>query len=109
MKNKFGEGYNLVVVKADRAENQQLESFVLNNVPKSTKVSEVSSEATYLLPKDSVKYFSDFFKKFDQDLDKLGVTSYGVSMTTLEEVFLKVEKDGEEEKVEEIGEIMKKK
>jgi len=108
LKNKFGEGYNLVVVKENREENRELESFITNNVPGSTKVSEVSSEATYLLPKDSSKYFSEFFKKFDSDLKKLGVSSYGVSMTTLEEVFLKVEQDPEENKAEIMEKIIKK-
>ena len=91
LKNRFGEGYNLVVVKADRNDNEKLENFVLDNVPGSSKVSEVSSEATFLLPKTSSQYFSDFFKNFDKELQNLSVTSYGVSMTTLEEVFLKVE------------------
>lgn len=62
LKNKFGEGYNLVVVKSDREDNVKLENFVSNNIPNSRKVSEVSSEATYLLPKESSGYFSEFFK-----------------------------------------------
>ena len=91
MKNRFGDGYNLVVVKVDRDDNEKLERFVIDNVPGSSKVSEVSSEATFLLPKTSSQYFAKFFKKFDQELTNLAVSSYGVSMTTLEEVFLKVE------------------
>ena len=91
LKNKFGEGYNLVVVKDEREDNEELESFILNNVPGSTKVSEVSSEATFLLPKTASSHFSEFFKKFDRELKNLKASSYGVSMTTLEEVFLKVE------------------
>ena len=91
LKNRFGDGYNLVVVKVDRDDNERLERFVLDNVPGSSKVSEVSSEATFLLPKTSSQYFAEFFKKFDQELPNLAVSSYGVSMTTLEEVFLKVE------------------
>ena len=91
LKHKFGEGYNLVVVKNEREDNLQLESFVLDNIPKSSKVSEVSSEATYRLPKGSESHFAEFFIKFDNQLSNLGVSSYGVSMTTLEEVFLKVE------------------
>jgi len=34
--------------------------------------------------------FAQFFDKFDQNLEKLNIRSYGVSITTLEEVFLKV-------------------
>jgi ATP-binding cassette, subfamily A (ABC1), member 3 len=91
LKNRFGDGYNLVVVKNQREDNSHLENFILTNVPGSAKVSEVSSEATYLLPKAYSKQFPEFFKKLDSHLSSLEVSSYGVSMTTLEEVFLKVE------------------
>jgi hypothetical protein len=74
LKNKYGEGYNLVIVKTDRDENTQLESFILENVPGSKKVSEVSSEATYLLPKESSNYFGEFFPLFESSLHKLGVS-----------------------------------
>ena len=96
LKNKFTEGYNLVVVKADREENKHLEQFITDNAEGARKVSEVSSEATYLLPKNISSHFGEFFHKFDENLPNLGVTSYGVSMTTLEEVFLKVESGGDD-------------
>ena len=34
--------------------------------------------------------FKDFFNSLDKDLEKLGLDSYGVGITTLEEVFLKI-------------------
>jgi len=34
--------------------------------------------------------FKNFFDDFDKNLEKLGVRSYGVGITTLEEVFLKI-------------------
>lgn len=34
--------------------------------------------------------FQEFFLMLDKDLDKIGVRSYGISVTTLEEVFLAV-------------------
>ena len=54
-------------------------------------MSEVGTEATFLLPKTASKQFKDFFPYFDNELENLDVSSYGVSMTTLEEVFLRVE------------------
>ena len=97
LKNKFTEGYKLVVVKTDREENKHLEQFITDNVEGAKKISEVSSEATYLLPKNISSHFGGFFHKFDEKLSNLGVTSYGVSMTTLEEVFLKVESGGNDD------------
>lgn len=51
---------------------------------------EVSSEISYQLPLESSSLFKDFFTEFDKNLVSLGVRSYGVGITTLEEVFLKI-------------------
>ena len=32
--------------------------------------------------------FQEFFEEFDKELDRLDIMSYGISMTTLEEVFI---------------------
>ena len=51
---------------------------------------EVSSEVAYQLPKSSSGKFKQFFEEFDANLKELGIRSYGVGITTLEEVFLKI-------------------
>ena len=33
--------------------------------------------------------FQEFFEAFDEELERLKILSYGISMTTLEEVFIK--------------------
>ena len=53
-------------------------------------MSEVSSEMTFQLPTESSSLFKDFFNELDNNLDNLGIRSYGVGITTLEEVFLKI-------------------
>ena len=42
--------------------------------------------------------FKEFFESFDENLAALGIRSYGVGITTLEEVFLKVGHGDEFEK-----------
>lgn len=39
---------------------------------------------------DSAAKFKEFFEAFDEKTESLGIASYGISITTLEEVFLKV-------------------
>lgn len=53
-------------------------------------MSEVSSEVTFQLPNESTKKFKEFFQSLDERKKELGVKSYGIGVTTLEEVFLKV-------------------
>ena len=43
---------------------------------------------TYQLPFDSSNCFVDLFTDFDTNMKQLGITTYGVSVTTMEEVFL---------------------
>lgn len=45
---------------------------------------------TVNIPQEYSVQFSGFFKEFDQKLEELGVVSYGLSISTLEEVFLKI-------------------
>jgi ATP-binding cassette subfamily A (ABC1) protein 3 len=64
------------------------------------KLSEVSSEMTFQLPTESSSLFKDFFNELDNNLDNLGIRSYGVGITTLEEVFLKIAEHPEDLEVE---------
>jgi len=43
-----------------------------------------------IIPNHYQNLFSAFFDEFDTLLDKMNVLEYGISITTLEEVFLKV-------------------
>jgi len=45
---------------------------------------------TIQIPIEYAPMFAEFFKSFDEDLESLKVISYGISISTLEEVFLKV-------------------
>ncbi len=53
-------------------------------------VSDVGAELGYILPFDDLPNFPRLFKQLDEQLADLKVSSYGVAITTLEDVFLKV-------------------
>lgn len=65
---------------------------------------EVSREITYQLPASCSGLFKNFFAEFDENLDSLGIDSYGVGITTLEEVFLRIG-HGEKEEEEDAGNL----
>ena len=54
------------------------------------KLSEIAREITFQIPVEYAPKFKQFFHDFDLSLSRLGVASYGISITTLEEVFLAV-------------------
>lgn len=50
----------------------------------------MSTEITYGIPVSAATKFKTFFQQLDKDLAKLAIHSYGVSITTLEDVFLTI-------------------
>ena len=47
-------------------------------------------ELSFILPRTSSHQFESLFTALEKRKDELGVVSYGASVTTMEEVFLKV-------------------
>ncbi|KAG1962342.1 phospholipid-transporting ATPase ABCA1b [Pimephales promelas] len=70
-------------------------SLILKYVPAARMVEDLGHEITYVLPYESAKdgAFVELFQDLDDRLADLGISSYGVSDTTLEEIFLKVAED----------------
>ncbi|TMS01206.1 ATP-binding cassette sub-family A member 1 [Larimichthys crocea] len=70
-------------------------SLILCHVPAARLVEDLGHELTYVLPYSAAKdgAFVELFKDLDLKLPDLGISSYGVSDTTLEEIFLKVAED----------------
>lgn len=49
----------------------------------------VGSELTYLLSEDQLPVFEKMLKDLEEHTESLGILNYGISLTTLEEVFMK--------------------
>lgn len=91
LKNRFGVGYNLTLVKRSTSANSRsIIDHVLHAIPEATIVSDVSAEISMQLPMETVPRFKDLFDSLDDNKEKLNIADYGVSVTTLEEVFLKI-------------------
>ena len=99
LKKRFGVGYNIVIAKQDKDPNPEIDSFIISKIPTAIKLSEVSSEVTYQIPQNESSRFEEFFTDLDASLEKLRIKSYGVGVTTLEEVFLRVGKEDEESRL----------
>jgi len=93
LKKRFGAGYKLTMVKATKEKNTKILRYLEENLGPAELIQEVYSEISFGVSDDVATKFKDFFEKFDRDLDKLGVVSYGISITTLEEVFLHINKE----------------
>ena len=90
LKNRFGAGYRLTLVKKEKEVGKGLEAFLHVYFTGVKKHSETRKEIHYVIPRDQTSNFKAFFESFDQRLEEFKLKSYGVSMATLEEVFLKI-------------------
>lgn len=89
LKKKFGVGYRLVCVKAAGCEPNQITNILSNYIPGIAVETNVGSELTYVLKEDYVSQFRTIFADIEKKSVQLKIDSFGVSLTTLEEVFLK--------------------
>lgn len=101
LKNKFGIGYHLTLVLDTNACETSITKLVNDHVPQAEKARRHGRELSYILPHDAVNSFVSLFDDIEKEIKTkrmmLGICSYGVSMTTLEEVFLHLETQREGE------------
>ena len=91
LKARFGVGYVMTIEKSEQTENKLIMPYFIARLgPDVTKVSEIAGEMTIQIPNTYNNRFKEFFTAFDDDLGKLEIQSYGISITTLEQVFLKI-------------------
>jgi hypothetical protein len=67
-----------------------LQSIVMQSVPEASLLSDAASELTLQLPFEAASKFSDMFKRLDALVEERLIETYGISVTTLNEVFLLV-------------------
>lgn len=70
--------------------DEELKEIVLNNVENSHLLSNVGTEMSFQLPIGGASSFGPMFKGLDKEVDEGKIVTYGVSVTTLDEVFLMV-------------------
>uniref|UniRef100_A0A7N6FB34 ABC transporter domain-containing protein n=1 Tax=Anabas testudineus TaxID=64144 RepID=A0A7N6FB34_ANATE len=92
LKNKYGAGYHMVIVKDALCNVSEISRLVHMYVPNATLESSAGAELSYILPKESTSKFELLFAELEMNRDELGIASYGASVTTMEEVFLRVGK-----------------
>ncbi|KAL5250662.1 hypothetical protein ACHWQZ_G016406 [Mnemiopsis leidyi] len=98
LKKQFGIGYHMTIVKNESVFNREaMNNFVTTYIPGSKEESNVASEISFLLPEDQVCNFERFFTDLEREQNFLGVETYGLSLTTLEEVFMRVEEMGRDD------------
>ncbi|XP_036408284.1 ATP-binding cassette sub-family A member 3 [Megalops cyprinoides] len=92
LKSKYGAGYHMVIVKDALCNVSEITRLVHMYVPSASLESSAGAELSYILPKESTSRFELLFAELEMNREELGIASYGASVTTMEEVFLRVGK-----------------
>ena len=86
LKKKYGAGYHLVIVKEASCDVQRITELIRKYIPEVVVNQNVGAELTYLLPGDKSHSFKQIFEELEQNRRSYGISSYGASVTTMEEV-----------------------
>ncbi|XP_054620920.1 retinal-specific phospholipid-transporting ATPase ABCA4a isoform X2 [Dunckerocampus dactyliophorus] len=75
---------------------ERITALVHHHVPQARLIEAIGQEMTYLLPSGDFqpRAYASLFRELEETLEDIGLSSFGVSDTSLEEIFLKVTADG---------------
>ncbi|KAK9882111.1 hypothetical protein WA026_018953 [Henosepilachna vigintioctopunctata] len=90
LKKKYGTGYHLIIEQLPNCEPSNVTRVLEEYIPHVKIHTNDGTELTYLLPEDHSSEFPEMLYKLENNMDRLGIRSFGISLTDLEEVFMKV-------------------
>ncbi|XP_015501469.1 ATP-binding cassette sub-family A member 5 [Parus major] len=100
LKSKFGRGYLLEMKLRETADVQQVEylqSQILHIFPNASRQDSFASILAYKIPKEDVQSLSHSFSKLEEVKHAFNIEDYSFSQATLEQVFVELAKEQEEE------------
>jgi len=111
LKKTYGVGYQLTIEKkpneikllsdnpvSEENIDERLEKIVNDNVESANMLTNVGTEMSFQLPLGASSNFSPMFDKLEDLVSKEEIVTYGVGITTLDEVFLLVARGATPEK-----------
>uniref|UniRef100_A0A452TZT2 ATP-binding cassette sub-family A member 3-like n=1 Tax=Ursus maritimus TaxID=29073 RepID=A0A452TZT2_URSMA len=96
LKRIYGVGYHIIMVKERHCNVEGITQVVDQHIPEARLESNVAAELSFILPKEYTHRFKDLLTDLENRQTELGIGSFGVSITTMEEVFLRVSREDED-------------
>ncbi|EEC02974.1 ABC transporter, putative, partial [Ixodes scapularis] len=91
LKQRFGTGYHMQVNKAAFCNVSAIESLLRKYAPRARLQSDSDNEAVFVLGQIvTTRHTIAMFRDLEQGKDKLGIESLGLTVTTLEDVLMRV-------------------
>lgn len=89
LKKEFGEGYSLTFEKSKLCKVSEVTRILEQFIPNIEMTANVGTELSFRLPEKNAVAFEPMLRQVEEQSLKLGILGYGISVTTLEEVFLR--------------------
>ncbi len=97
LKSKYGSGYNLTITRKNKTNQNNMNDtstktiieMIFDQIPNSQLNSNVNNELSFILPTNMSHKFPELFNYLDNEKENLNILNVGISITTVEEVFLK--------------------
>lgn len=93
LKKKFGTGYKLICVKEPECDANLTLEVLKEYAPDASMESNAQTEAVFIISESHLPKFQHIFKRLENEAKQLKISSFGCSLSTLEEVFLKLGTD----------------
>jgi ATP-binding cassette subfamily A (ABC1) protein 3 len=91
LKSKYGVGYSFILTKDGKhVDSEPIKNFLGQHLSDFNVVNDVGGEVFIQMPLESSSRFPKMLRELDENKAQLGVINYGLSVTTLEEVFLRI-------------------
>ncbi|XP_045693112.1 ATP-binding cassette sub-family A member 6 isoform X1 [Phyllostomus hastatus] len=90
LKKRWGLGYHLSLYRNEICDPEKITSIINHHIPGAKLKTESKENLVYTLPMERANKFPDLFSDLDEGSGQ-GVMSYDISISTLNEVFMKVE------------------
>ncbi|XP_037363349.1 phospholipid-transporting ATPase ABCA3-like isoform X5 [Talpa occidentalis] len=98
LKKIYGVGYHIVMERGPTCDAAEIAAVIHHHVPNATSEHNIGTELSFILPKEYKHRFEALFTDLENKQRELGIASFGASITTMEDVFLKVNMLAESQK-----------
>eukprot|EP00092_Neocalanus_flemingeri_P060351 GFUD01072319.1.p1 GENE.GFUD01072319.1~~GFUD01072319.1.p1 ORF type:complete len:1563 (-),score=388.51 GFUD01072319.1:54-4385(-) len=103
LKKRFGSGYSLHITKENIFKNiERCSQIISRHIPDQQLESDNDDEALFRLPSGQSSKFPAMFLDLEKEKVELGIANFGLDLTTMDDVFLKIGELQENENIENI-------
>uniref|UniRef100_A0A8C6FY67 ABC transporter domain-containing protein n=1 Tax=Moschus moschiferus TaxID=68415 RepID=A0A8C6FY67_MOSMO len=92
LKKSYGAGYHIVMEREPHFDLEKIYAIIQSYIPDAVLESYFGAELSFILPKEHAHRFEALFNDLEMKKEELGIANFGASISTMEEVFLKVNK-----------------